>query len=243
MSRVFITGSSDGLGLLAARQLHALGHTPVLHARNEERRRTILNAWPEAPEILIGDLSLKDEIIALADQVNAFGTMDAVIHNAGVYNADGQTLFMVNVMAPYLLSALIQGPQRLVYLSSGMHLQGHVDIVQLNSGTNRITYSDSKLMVLMLSKAIAGYDKAIFSNAVNPGWVPTKMGGRWAPDDLQKGFETQVWLSVSNDPEALVSGRYFFHRKQSPYNPEADNVILQDKLMKHLEMLSGVRLK
>ena len=68
--------------------------------------------------------------------------------------------------------------------------------------------------MVLLAKAIARKWHGVYANAVNPGWVPTKMGGAGAPDDLQKGAETQSWLAISNDPEALVSGRYFFHRKE-----------------------------
>ncbi|MGW8316627.1 MAG: hypothetical protein ACWGNV_13575, partial [Bacteroidales bacterium] len=68
---------------------------------------------------------------------------------------------------------------------------------------------------------------------------PTKMGGAGAPDDLQKGFETQVWLSVSED--ARVSGQYFFHQKESRYRKEADSIQLQDRFLEKCERITGVR--
>jgi hypothetical protein len=67
------------------------------------------------------------------------------------------------------------------------------------------------------------------------------MGGKGAPDDLQKGFETQVWLSTSDEKEALVTGKYFFHKKQSRCNPEADEFVLQDQLLRLCGEISGVK--
>ena len=49
------------------------------------------------------------------------------------------------------------------------------------------------------------------SNAVDPGWVATKMGGAGAPDDFESGGETQAWLAVSEAPAAEASGRLFYH--------------------------------
>jgi hypothetical protein len=66
------------------------------------------------------------------------------------------------------------------------------------------------------------------------------MGGKNAPDDLQKGYETQTWLAVSNDERAKVSGRYFFHQKETAYNPIANDVTLQEKLLGILEDITGV---
>ena len=144
----------------------------------------------------------------LAARVNELGKFDAVIHNAGVYQTSAEEIFNVNTLAPYVLTCLIQRPKRLIYLSSGMHLQGRSKLESFKSNTSRITCSDSKLHVLMLCKAVARRWPHVYANVVDPGWVPTKMGGRGAPDDLQKGYETQVWLAVSNDKKAQVSGRY-----------------------------------
>ena len=208
MAKIFITGSADGLGQLAARALITQGHEVVLHARNALRAQEALDNVPGAQTVLTADLSDMDETKELAAKVNAMGTFDAVIHNAGVYQVSGEVLFSVNTLAPYILTCLIHPPKRLVYLSSGMHLQGKADIDK-----KRYTYSDSKLHDLRLSMAVAHSWKNVCANAVDPGWVPTKMGGRGATDDLQKGFETQVWLAVSDNAAAKVSGHYFHHKK------------------------------
>jgi NAD(P)-dependent dehydrogenase (short-subunit alcohol dehydrogenase family) len=240
MARIFITGSADGLGMLSARSLIAQGHKVVLHARNAQRTNDALKQNPGAESVLIANLSDTGEVIGLARQVNELGTFDAVIHNAGVYQAAAKEVFAVNVLAPYILTCLVQKPQRLIYLSSGMHLQGRPKLDSFQSGIDRIAYSDSKLHVLMLCMAVARKWKNVYSNAVDPGWVPTKMGGKGAPDDLQKGYETQVWLSVSKDEKAKVSGRYFFHQEERPHHPEADSVLLQEHFLNLCSEITGV---
>jgi NAD(P)-dependent dehydrogenase (short-subunit alcohol dehydrogenase family) len=240
MARIFITGSADGLGELAGRELIKQGHRVVLHARSEKRGAEALNKVPGAEAVLSGDLSSVDETCVLADKVNELGRFDAIIHNAGVYTVSPKEIFAVNTLAPYILTSLIEPPERLIYLSSGMHRQGHAKLESFKTDVNQITYSDSKLHVLMLCKAVARRWSRVFSNAVDPGWVPTKMGGAGAPDDLKKGYETQVWLAATGDPEAEVSGRYFHHKKEDRYNPEADDVEQQDRFLTLCQDLTGV---
>jgi NAD(P)-dependent dehydrogenase (short-subunit alcohol dehydrogenase family) len=240
MARVFITGSADGLGQLSANALVAQGHKVVLHARSEKRAQDALSKVPGAEDVLIADLTSIDETKQLAAKVNDSGKFDAVIHNAGIYNASGEEIFNVNTLAPYVLTCLIQRPERLIYLSSGMHEQGRSKLQSFKTDISRITYSDSKLHVLMLCKAVARRWPNVYANVVDPGWVPTKMGGRGAPDDLQKGYETQVWLAVSNDAKAKVSGRYFHHQKESAHNPEANDVALQERFLELCSEVTGV---
>ena len=239
MARIFITGSADGLGQLAAKALIAQGHEVVLHARNKKRGQEALDKVPGAESVVTADLGSIDETKQLASKVNALGKFDAVIHNAGVYRASGEEIFNVNTLAPYILTSLIQTPKRLIYLSSGMHLQGRSKLKSFNTEISRITYSDSKLHVLMLCMAVARKWPEVYANAVDPGWVPTKMGGQGAPDDLQKGYETQVWLAVSNDEKAKVSGRYFHHQKENRYNAEADDVLLQERFLSLCKEITG----
>ncbi|HEX9094836.1 MAG TPA: SDR family NAD(P)-dependent oxidoreductase [Candidatus Dormibacteraeota bacterium] len=251
MSRVLITGSSDGLGLMAARRLLAGGHEVILHARNQGRARDAQSAAPNAHGVVVGDLASIAETRALADQANRLGPFDAVIHNAGVGDRQGRIetvdglehVFAINVLAPYLLSALITRPQRLVYLSSGMHRGGDPDFTDLQwkrrrwNGTQ--AYSDSKLFDAVLAFALARRWPEVRSNAVDPGWVATKMGGRGAPDDLDLGSETQAWLAVSQDPAAMVSGVYFFHKKPQKSHRAAGDVRTQDELLAACEALTG----
>ena len=240
MARIFITGSADGLGQLAATSLIQQGHKVVLHARNEERARDAIKKNSGAENVLIGDLSKIDETKNVALDVNKLGAFDAVINNAGVYQTTSKQMFAVNVLAPYILTSMIQKPKRLIYLSSGMHEGGRAKLENIKTNIDSITYSDTKLQVLMLCMAVARKWKHVLANAVNPGWVPTKMGGRGAPDDLHKGYETQVWLAVSNDKKATVSGRYFFHQKEISHNAQADDVQLQEKFLSLCKDLTGI---
>jgi len=240
MAKIFITGSADGLGQLAAAELIKQGHRVVLHARNAERGHDAIKKNPGAESVLIGDLSNINETKELAHKANETGVFDAVIHNAGVYRSSAKEIFAVNTLAPYILTCLIKRPKRLIYLSSGMHLHGHSKLDSFKTGIDRITYSDSKLHVLMLCKAVARKWTDVYANTLDPGWVPTKMDGRSAPDNLQKGYETQIWLAISNDEKAKVSGRYFFHQKERHYNPEADNVQLQERFLNLCEEITGV---
>ena len=240
MARIFITGSAAGLGQLSAKLLIEQGHKVVLHARNAESGREAIKRVPQAKTVLTGDLSNIEETKKLALDVNALGSFDAVIHNAGVYQTSAKEIFAVNTLAPYVLTCLIQKPKRLIYLSSGMHLHGHANLHNFKNGISRISYSDSKLHVLVLCLAAARKWPDVYSNTVNPGWVPTRMGGRGAPDDLKKGYETQVWLAVSNNDNAKVSGHYFFHQKEGRYNTEADDVALQEEFLKVCEEITGI---
>ena len=251
MARIFITGSSDGLGQLAAKSLVKIGHEVVLHARNKERAKDALAAVPGAEKVLTADLSSIEETKKLAEEVNDLGSFDAVIHNAGIYRVstgvkskDGLPLiFAVNSIAPYILTALINRPKRLVYLSSGLHRGGNAGESELDAlleGKNEPGYSDTKLHDLILSMAVDRKWGGTISNAVDPGWVPTKMGGSSASDDLDKGYETQVWLAVAKDEEATKSGRYLFHKKERNFNQQAKDEKTQEKFLAICEKLTGV---
>lgn len=240
MARILITGSADGLGQLSAQALVEQGHHVVLHARNPERGRQAMQTTPDAEQVIVGDLSDIDQTKNVADEANALGRFDAVIHNAGVYQAPARNIFMVNTIAPYLLTCLMQRPKRLIYLSSSMHLQGRANLESFQKEMSGISYSDSKLHVVMLCMAAARRWPDVYANAVDPGWVPTKMGGQGAPDDLQKGYETQTWLAVSDESRVKVSGRYFHHLAERRSNPQASDVMLQERFLSLCEEITGV---
>jgi NAD(P)-dependent dehydrogenase (short-subunit alcohol dehydrogenase family) len=254
MTRIFITGSVDGLGRAAARTLIEAGHDVVLHARSAARAADFGDLAKQAATVVVGDLSSVRETRDVAEQVNAVGTMDAVIHNAGVYTTPrriatpdrhAQT-FAVNVLAPYLLTATMHRPSRLVYLTSGMHRGGDASLRDLDWTARRWSgmqaYSDSKLLVTALAFAIARRWPDVLSNAVDPGWVPTKMGGPGAPDDLELGHRTQEWLAVGEDPAAKVTGGYWFHQQRQAPAPAALDEDFQQRLLRELASVTGVSL-
>lgn len=254
MARVFITGSTDGLGRAAARALINEGHEVVLHARSRDRASAVDDLAPRSAGVVIGDLSSAHDTRSVADQVNALGRMDAVIHNAGAYSTKRRsptpeghpTITAVNILAPYILTARIERPRRLVYLSSGMHRGGAAALHDIDWVGRRWNssqaYSDSKLYVAALAFAVARRWPDVLSNAVDPGWVATKMGGPGAPDDFEKGYRTQVWLAISEDPAAMVSGRYWHHRRTHAPAEEASDARFQDQLSVKLAELTGVSL-
>ena len=254
MRRVFITGSADGLGRAAAETLINEGHQVLLHARSAQRASALADLAPRAAGVVIGDLSNATETRAIADQVNKSGRMDAVIHNAGIYREpnrgptpDGHAkVLAVNALAPYILTALIERPQRLIYLSSGLHRSGESTLRDLDWTERRWNthqaYADSKLFVTALALAVARRWPEVSSNAVDPGWVATKMGGAGAPDDLPGGHLTQTWLAVSDDAAAKASGSLWYHRQQQqPAAPAAD-IAFQDRLVARLIELTGIKL-
>jgi len=252
--RVFITGSTEGLGRGAAETLIRDGHEVVLHARSKERAAALADLAPRAGGVAIGDLTSAVQTRSLAEQVNRIGRMDAVIHNAGIFRepARGNTpeghakVLAVNVLAPYMLTALIERPDRLVYLSSSMHRGGEgslddIDWSRRPWDTYR-AYSESKLYVTALAFAVGRHWPKVASNAVDPGWVPTRMGGRGAPDDLEQGHLTQTWLATSEDAAAKSSGNLWFHRAKQQPAPQSQDTRFQDQLMERLAGLTGIKL-
>ena len=231
MARVFITGSAEGLGRAAAQTLLEDGHQVVVHARDRDRLTVLQDLVDRGAAAVLGDLSDLQETRDVARQVNGLGPMDAVIHNAGVIS--GPPVLPVNVVAPYLLTALIERPRRLIYLSSSMHRGGRARLSGIDWSGQRTTgsYSDSKLFITTLAIAVARIWPDVLSNAVDPGWVPTKMGGPRAPDDLRLGYLTQEWLATSDDPQALTSGGYWHHQRRAEPAPAVHDQGFQDALL------------
>ncbi|WP_433618045.1 SDR family NAD(P)-dependent oxidoreductase [Dactylosporangium sp. CA-139114] len=244
--RILVTGSTDGIGLQTARTLQELGHDVAFHARSEQRAA----ALDGSPEVLVGDLADLEQTRAMG---RAAGAFDVVIHNAGIGGQDERRvtgdgiehIFQVNVLAPYVLTALMPRPRRIVYLTSGLESVGVADLDDLQYERKpwhgMQAYSDSKLHDVALAFAVARRWPDVCSNAVDPGWIRTKLGGPNATDDLPEGAETQVWLATG-DGDALVTGRYFKRRQDLTPNAAARDVRYQDGLLAACARLSGVEL-
>jgi NAD(P)-dependent dehydrogenase (short-subunit alcohol dehydrogenase family) len=241
VSRILVTGSADGLGRAAANSLLSAGHAVVVHARNRERAASLGTLLERGAGMVVGDFTDRDAVRRIAAELNDAKPFDAVIHNAGVWS--GPAVLPVNIVAPYLLTALLREPRRLVYLSSGSHFGGHLSLAGADwRGEHPGSYADSKLFVTALAAAVARLRPGVLSNAVDPGWVPTRMGGPDAPDDLELGHRTQEWLAASDDPQALTTGGYWYHRqRQQPHRAVHDRVF-QERLLQTLAQETGTPL-
>jgi NAD(P)-dependent dehydrogenase (short-subunit alcohol dehydrogenase family) len=235
---VLVTGAASGLGLATAQALAGDGHDVVVHARNRSRiaDRALLDRMHGA---VYGDLANLDETIALAEHANKYGRFDAVIHNAGVLN--GPTVLAVNTVAPFVLTALMRKPRRLIYVSSSMHRSGSTALRGLAPQRARASYEDSKLYITALAAAVANRWADTVSHAVDPGWVPTRMGGPSATDDLDAGHATQVWLATGEDIHPYTGG-YWYHRHPQRPHPATKDAAFQSELITALEAHTSITL-
>lgn len=239
VSRILVTGSADGLGRAAADELLSAGHDVVVHARNEERAAGVQDLVGRGADIVLGDFTDRDSVRRIATELGDAAPLDAVIHNAGVWS--GPAVMPVNIIAPYLLTSLLHGPRRLIYLSSGSHYQGRPLLDGTDwRGHRPGSYADSKLFVTTVAAAVARLRPGTVSNAVDPGWVPTRMGGPGAPDDLELGHRTQTWLATSDAVQALSSGGYWYHQQRQQPHASVYDEEFQDRLLHTLGEETGV---
>lgn len=248
MSKIFITGSSDGLGSLAAKALTKKGHKVTLHARNAQRAKDAQKLCPEASNVLVADLSSVEATKKLASELNELGPWDAIIHNAGVmHGVSGSkgpeglpVLFATNTLAPYLLTCLVSPPpKRVAFLSSQLHQGGDATLKDIQGAS----YSDSKLhntiMAFAFAKKMEGCGTLV--NSLDPGWVKTKMGGSGASDDIEAAVETYVLLGEGKGKAEGVTGKHWYHDGFRGCRKEAGDEAVQEKLLGKLAEISGVK--
>ena len=194
-SRIFITGSADGLGLMAGRLLAEQGHRVTLHARNDARAADARRALPAAEAVVVGDPVQHRRHASCRRASERVRPVRCGIHNAAigyreprrVETADGiEAVFAINVLAPYLLTALVGRPHRLIYLSSGLHRSGDPDSpIRNGSGAGgtepRRTPTASCSDVVPCSRS-ARHPPDLLANALERVLVATKMGGQGEPD-------------------------------------------------------------
>jgi NAD(P)-dependent dehydrogenase (short-subunit alcohol dehydrogenase family) len=252
MARILITGSSTGLGLMAGQALLGAGHDVIFHARNAGRAQAIRDSVKRDVDLVVGDLDTIAGAADVADQAIARPPIDAVIHNAGVgadaslcLTCDGvPDLFAVNVLAPYLLTARLKEPSRLVYLSSDMHFVSPEQDDMLwrrRKWSGYAAYSESKFYVTALALTVARLRPGVRVNAVDPGWVPTRMGGGNAPDDLALGAQTQAALAAPKDERlSRLTGQYLYHMAVRHPAPGTRDRAIQEHLLGVCRELTGV---
>lgn len=252
MVRIFITGSSDGIGLAAAKLLADQGHSVVLHARNASRAASTREAVPNASNVLIGDLRSISATKKLASEANALDPQpfDVIIHNAGIgYGGTSSreitsdkisAVFSVNTLAPYILTCLMHKPtSRLLFMSSDSQYGGDES---LRNVTQSHSYSDSKLHDVMLANAFSRrWGNEIQVVSMHPGWVRTKMGGGMAPGGTSTPAKALAeWAAGKGPLAALKSGAFFTTSGEDSTHPGAGNVNKQEELLKICKDVSGV---
>lgn len=249
MATICITGSTDGIGLAAARTLLAQGHRVLVHARSEARGRPVVDALDGDVALVTGDLASLDSVRGIADQLRAHGPLDVLAHNAGVWvrgdmparTPDGfETTFGVNVLAPHLLTALLADAitGRLLWLGSGMAGSGRPDPAALGRARDaRQAYADSKACDVALAVGWGRRLPAIASAAVDPGWVRTKLASAGAPGPPEQGADTLAWCCTDAD---LPAASYWKDRRPTPVPAPLRDPALQDALLLACDRLAGV---
>ncbi len=249
MATICVTGSSDGIGLATARVLLAQGHRVLVHARSRDRARPVFDQLRGDMALVTGDLARRDEVHRLADQVQAHGPVDVLVHNAGVWvrgstsrtTVDGlESTFAVNVLAPHLLTHLLAGSlkDRLLWLGSGMASSGRPDPATLGRRQEPSqAYADSKACDVALALAWGRRLPKLASAAVDPGWVRTKLASSGAPGDVRSSADTLAYCCTEAD---LNSAPYWKNRAPTPVPRHLRDEALQDAIAAACDRLAAI---
>ena len=249
MTTICLTGSTDGIGLSAARTLLAEGHRVLVHARSEERGRPVVDALSGDVDLVTGDLAELAQVRGLADQLRAAGGVDVLAHNAGVWvrgdtprvTVDGfETTFAVNVLAPHLLTALLGDAvrSRLLWLGSGMAGSGRPKPTALGGERDpRQAYADSKAVDVALAVGWGRRRPDLASAAVDPGWVRTKLASSGAPGEVDAGGAGLAHCCTRAD---LSRAPYWKDGEPNPVPGRLRDQGLQDALLEQCDRLAGL---
>jgi NAD(P)-dependent dehydrogenase (short-subunit alcohol dehydrogenase family) len=264
-STIVITGATDGLGKGLASELAPSGARLILHGRNEEKGRVLLEELgPKAGgelEWRRADLSSLDEVRELADALSEEERIDVLVNNAGIgtdggreESTDGYELtFAVNYLAPFLLTRQLlpllerSAPARIVNVSSAGQMPIDFDDVMLERGyTGMQAYCQSKVALVMftfdLAEELEG--KGVTANCLHPGtYMPTNMvrnAGVEPMTPLEDGIAATMRLITS--PEvAEVNGHYFDGTSESAPHPQAEDPEARRRLRELSMELTGIQ--
>lgn len=270
-----ITGANTGIGKAVALELAKQNQNVVIVSRDKQKGLSALDEIKNISgscgiELIQGDLSsinsCKDLAAVLLEK---YPGMNVLINNAGVWktkcevNSDGlESTFMVNHMAPFILSNLLfpqlkkNAPAGIVNVNAGLYIKGKLDIEKTPYGkdfTKFGTYANTKLCNVFatceMARRIEGSGVTI--NAVHPGVINTGLGDFSGPLGLvlrmakhfwqtpAKGAEAPVWLAT--DPSLHnTSGKFFLLKNEMELSDAAKDISLSNRLWEFSSKAAGI---
>jgi NAD(P)-dependent dehydrogenase (short-subunit alcohol dehydrogenase family) len=262
---IVITGATDGLGKGLATELAPTGARLILHGRNEEKGRRLLEELrPMTSGELVwkrADFASLDEVRDLAAQLEDEERIDVLVNNAGIGTAGGreqsadgcELTFQVNYLAPFLITRRLlplierSAPARIVNVSSAGQAPIDFEDVMLEQGYTGVqAYCQSKLALVMFTFDLAEELEGtrVTANCLHPGtYMPTNMVKRAGVDPvtpLEEGIAATMRLITS--PEvADTNGHYFDGTSESAPHPQAEDPEARRQLREISAQVTGIQ--